>query len=539
MATDLHSPLPRSATDLFGDPTEDSHPLWLNSSNFSFPEFDPESYALRFHLGTLKHEIVELINRDYADFVSFSTKLADVDGVVVLVLAPLLDIKEKIFSFLKHRAQANEAREVLELLLDTFHVVSKSEARTTLLPVLEIQNMPFIENMVKRIQNASLLLDSSLGHCFIDGLAHKDASAIYNCLRAYAATNNTKIGGSPGDDLEQDYERIKQHIEDDCKFQLELSSTGVLVFPEIIMFQEIAGSLDSALMTTTFVPFQKTLNEENSQSLVLEQSISLIDCLRSCWRDDVLLLSCSDKFLSLFLQLLSRYSNWLSAGLSAWKAGNAAINSGSEWGTSASPEDFLYNDLLTPLILRHSSSNFLKYLKHGIIWHSDFPTLPDKIGLLKSCSSEVLDLVKQSILQGSNSLKVLQPPVDLRLIKGITATFRMTNKPLPVRHYVSGILHPLKVFLEGERAASEITRQYYELASDIVSVARKTESSLQKIRETQLSSNDVEAIVSCTVWLTQRSFVGVQEYGRNLASLGVDATSIPAYRSLWQYVAPL
>ena len=35
------------------------------------------------------------------------------------------------------------------------------------------------------------------------------------------------------------------------------------------------------------------------------------------------------------------------------------------------------------------------------------------LGLLKSCSSEVLDLVKQSSLQGSNSLKVLQPSIVL------------------------------------------------------------------------------------------------------------------------------
>lgn len=121
---------------------------------------------------------------------------------------------------------------------------------------MALQNMPFIENMVKRIQNASLLLDTSLGHCFVDGLEHRDASAIYNCLRAYAATDNTSsaeeifrltivtpfvqkiispgssgtVGGSTGDDLEQDYERIKQHIEDDCKFLLEISSTGGLVF---------------------------------------------------------------------------------------------------------------------------------------------------------------------------------------------------------------------------------------------------------------------------------------------------------------------
>ncbi|KAL1541822.1 Conserved oligomeric Golgi complex subunit 2 [Salvia divinorum] len=748
MATDLHSPLPRSATDLFGDPIDDSHPLWLTPSKFSDPEFDPESYIsdlrtfvpfdtlrseLRSHLGALKHELVELINRDYADFVSLSTKLVDVDGVVVRMRAPLLEIKEKILSFrgsvdsslaalqsrLRQRAQANEAREVLELLLDTFHVVSKVEKLIKELPtvpadwpgsninstekgqisngislqhaetgtnlretqsmlleriasemnrlkfyIAHAQNMPFIENMVKRIQNASLLLDTSLGHCFIDGLEHKDASVIYNCLRAYAATDNTNsaeeifrstivapfiqkviphgssgtVGGSTGDDLEQDYERIKQHIEDDCKFLLEISSTensGLHVFSFLansilkevlsaiqkgkpgafspgrpmeflknyksslsfleyleghcpsrsavakfreepvyiefmkqwntgvyfsLRFQEIAGSLDSALTTTALVPSQKTSNLGNSQSLVLKQSISLMDCLRSCWRDDVLVLSSSDKFLRLFLQLLSRYSNWLSAGLSARKTGNAAASSGSDWATSASPDDFLY--------IIHDLNNLMEEVRGDYLDHV--------LGLLKSCSSEVLDLVKQSILQGSDSLKVLQPPVinsivealveksaeDLRQLKGITATFRMTNKPLPVRHspYVSGVLRPLKVFLEGEQAAtylttehrkellqgtaSEITRRYYELASDLVSVARKTESSLQKIRlgaqrRAGASSDVSDNNISDTDKICMQLFLDIQEYGRNLALLGVDATSILAYRSLWQCVAPL
>ncbi|KAI9092500.1 hypothetical protein K1719_027628 [Acacia pycnantha] len=41
-----------------------------------------------------------------------------------------------------------------------------------------LQNLPFIENMEKRIQNASLIMDASLGHCFVDGLEHLDATAI-------------------------------------------------------------------------------------------------------------------------------------------------------------------------------------------------------------------------------------------------------------------------------------------------------------------------------------------------------------------------
>ena len=72
-------------------------------------------------------------------------------------------------------------------------------------------------------------------------------------------------------------------------------------------FQEIAGALDSALAGASLVPI--TLSDSysgNSQDLTLKQSVTLLDCLRSCWREDVLILSCSDKFLRLSLQLLSR-----------------------------------------------------------------------------------------------------------------------------------------------------------------------------------------------------------------------------------------
>lgn len=98
------------------------------------------------------------------------------------------------------------------------------------------------------------------------------------------------------------------------KLKMKEHNLKIELLIHYLRFQEIAGALDSALMTTTLVPSQKSSNLESSQSLVLKQSISLMDCLRSCWSDDVLLLSCSDKFLRLFLQLLSRSVCFYSLG---------------------------------------------------------------------------------------------------------------------------------------------------------------------------------------------------------------------------------
>lgn len=118
---------------------------------------------------------------------------------------------------------------------------------------MAVQNLPFIENMEKRIHSATLLLDGSLRHCFVNGLEHRDANVIFNCLRAYAATDNTSaaeeifrttivapliqkvipygqnqvVNGASSDELEDDYKKIEQFIEKDCKFLLEISSSGL------------------------------------------------------------------------------------------------------------------------------------------------------------------------------------------------------------------------------------------------------------------------------------------------------------------------
>lgn len=73
-------------------------------------------------------------------------------------------------------------------------------------------------------------------------------------------------------------------------------------------FQEIAGALDSALASPNLVIAQASDDGDvNLPALTLRQSVILLDSLRSCWREDVLVLSCSDKFFRLSLQLLSRF----------------------------------------------------------------------------------------------------------------------------------------------------------------------------------------------------------------------------------------
>ncbi|PKA55238.1 hypothetical protein AXF42_Ash003875 [Apostasia shenzhenica] len=736
----------RKAAELFGDPADDSEPLWFKKSSFLSSDFDPESYIsdlrsfvpleslgaeLRSHLAVLKSELVDLINRDYADFVSLSTRLVDVDSAVARMRAPLADFRDKAAAFRssldnslsslrsgqRQRAEASAAREILERLLDTFHVVSKVEklikelssahsdgasldgvnvekdrlsnensfqptengttVRVTQSILLEriasemnrikfsvsnAKDLPFIVNMEKRIQSATELLDHSLGHCFTDGLEHRDEDAIFNCLRAYAAIDDTAaaeeifrtnivaplvqevvpysqsevIDETASEGLEEDYKKLMQCIRKDCKFILDIASianSGLHVFdflansilkevllaiqkgkpnafspgrPTVFLknyksslsfvaylegycpsraavsrfrsqavyvdfmrqwnigvyfslrFQEIAGTLDSALVVNTVTPVENLYNNPGKDKiLTLKQSVALLESLRSCWSDDVLVISCSDKFFRLSLQLLSRYSTWLSSGLVARKARKSDPSSTSEWAINAPIEDFIYVMHDVGFLINELSGRYLEHVLH----------------LLETCSTDVLVLVRRSISLAVSSLEASLPAVmdalidgiaercveDLKQLKGITATYRMTNK-LPVRHspYVSGILRPLKAFLDGERlvylskklinellhsTTERITNRYYEMAADVVNLARKTESSLLRLRQgaqrrAGASSDALDNNISDTEKICMQLFLDIQEHGRNLAALGVKATDIPAYTSLWQLVAP-
>ncbi|EEC76534.1 hypothetical protein OsI_14326 [Oryza sativa Indica Group] len=734
-------------TDLFGEPIE-AHPPWFKPDSFLRPDFDPDAYVadlrsyvpldslaaeLRSHLASLRAELVGLINRDYADFVGLSARLKGVDAAAARMRPPLAELRDKVASFraaaaaglaalragLEQRAAATAARELLELLLDTSHVVSKVEKLIKELPsapsdssnveavsgdkgysgnvatppnmddgtdvretqsilleriasemnrlkfyISHAQNLPFIENMEKRAQGATKLLDGSLERCFVDGLEHRDDKVIYNCLRAYAAIDNTSsaeeifrttvvspliqkivpqnyakvVAGVSSDDLEDDYEQIMQCVEKDCKFILEISSlanSGLHVFdflansilkevhlaiqkgkpgatspgkpkqflknykaslrfldflegycsskPAVtkfrsepayadfmrqwhvavyftLKFQDIAGGLDSVL-TATITPAGMHDNQAKPQTLLLKQSVKLLESLQACWSDDVLVFSHSDKFLRLSLQLISRYTTWLSSGLAARKAsdGGSSSPADAEWALSVPVEDFIYvmhdvNAVIGELL---ESGQFVEHVNQ----------------LLASCPTEVLALVKHSILQAVEPLKELLPAImnvmimvivkrsneDLKHLKGITATYRMTNK-LPVRHspYVSGILHPLKVFLEGDRihylseddkaklrrgSTDKITSIYYDMVSEVVTVARKTESSLQRLRQgaqrrVGANTDTSDNIISDTDKICMQLFLDIQEYARNLRAIGIDAREIETFRALWQCVAP-
>ncbi|KAH7865302.1 hypothetical protein Vadar_004879 [Vaccinium darrowii] len=180
---------------------------------------------------------------------------------------------------------------------------------------------------------------------------------------------------------------------------------------------------------------------------------------------------------AMYIEFLKQWNVgvYFSLRYSHWDAGSTP---GSEWAIYAIPDDFIY--------IIHDLNCLTEKICGDFLGHV--------VELLSSSSTEVLDLVKQSILEGGASLKDLIPK-DLKQLKGITATYRMTNKPLPVRHspYVSGVLRPLK--------------------------ARKTESSLQRIRQgAQRRAGASSDVSDNNVWILTRSVCNYFLIFRNMGA---------------------
>ncbi|CAO3608383.1 unnamed protein product [Mucor fragilis] len=127
----------------------------VERSAFTAPDFDPDTFLssrrhlglermkaeLNTHLKQLKTELVELINRDYQDFINLSTNLKGVDKDIEELKTPLADMEIQVKGVRDHfqgvidslelqlqsRAQLRDKKSILKLLLNIHDSVTKVE----------------------------------------------------------------------------------------------------------------------------------------------------------------------------------------------------------------------------------------------------------------------------------------------------------------------------------------------------------------------------------------------------------------------------
>lgn len=190
---------------------------------------------LDLYLKVIRSAMIELINKDYADFVNLSTNLVGMDKAITNLTTPLGQLKEEVLSVqtamdeaikavqdkikLQQEIQRKKATlqrlmnithsvEKIEHLLGIKHGVDASEAASELTgPLIErvatefnklqfyvtrSKGLPLVEQVKPRISAITTTLQCNLEGSFLSGLETGNTGMLRQCLRTYALIDKTQ-----------------------------------------------------------------------------------------------------------------------------------------------------------------------------------------------------------------------------------------------------------------------------------------------------------------------------------------------------------
>ncbi|XP_063048164.1 conserved oligomeric Golgi complex subunit 2 [Engraulis encrasicolus] len=193
---------------------------------------------LEFYYKLLKTAMVELINKDYADFVNLSTNLVGMDKALYQLSVPLGQLREEVLSL---RTSVHEVIEAIDTLLSKQEDIQRKKMCVMRLmqvvrsvekieKILHSQNskdntsletssplvagqileriatefnqlqfhavqskgMPLLDKVRPRIAGITAMLQQSLEGLLIQGLQTSDVDIVRHCLRTYATIDKTR-----------------------------------------------------------------------------------------------------------------------------------------------------------------------------------------------------------------------------------------------------------------------------------------------------------------------------------------------------------
>ena len=370
-----------------------------------------------------------------------------------------------------------------------------------------------------------------------------------------------------------------------------------------IRFQDIASAMEARLTAKTPLDapptgFYPSVEDAQPPGLATTAAAATWVACRRPFSEQVYLPALADKCLALSLQCVTRLAAWTTAGCEARKKANAAADAAAaaaeaaaaaassagapapapaaqtttpaaaalptDWAVNAAPEELVSLWCDTVALAAYLRGDAHRALVLGAMGHVESAhravtaALDDVAGEILGAGAPAQTMA--AVVVADRCMEVL------RQIKGITATYRMTNKPAPTRHshFVPGVTQPLRAILDGPRLSATlgadgkrsfahavalvVTSRYEELARDLVTTVKKTESSLRRLRERRAAGAPGTAAVpaggaadsdmSDTDKICRQLVLDTQEFGRQLAKFGVDATSLPPFKELWTVVAP-
>ena len=340
---------------------------------------------------------------------------------------------------------------------------------------------------------------------------------------------------------------------------------------------EIAGEMTSFLDDFSLV----RAVEGHSGGFALAATAATWKALERSWSDDVVCVHAADKFLRFAAQIVARYGSWVKMGADAVGTEPPApveqpaapndpdgqprrVVPEHSWGCAATAEDLA-------AIRGDCEALSAKVLDSFVPGMSD--TLRTAFGepaadAARECMEEgVKELARGPAADINGALMRIigdRCVETLKQMKGITATFRMTNKPLPTRHshFVPGAVAPLKLFMEqtarkkilSAESATQVAMavgeyvagKYAEMASELVAGVKKTEASLNRLKDRRAAKDggsaagggDGEKGPSDTDKICKQLLLDVVEFGTQLTKLGTDPARSEKFKELWTLVAP-
>ncbi|CAL1540061.1 unnamed protein product [Lymnaea stagnalis] len=190
---------------------------------------------LDLYLKVIRSAMIELINKDYADFVNLSTNLVGMDKAITNLTTPLGQLKEEVLSVqtamdeaikavqdkIRQQQEIQRKKATLQRLMNITHSVEKieqllgikhgldaSETASELTgPLIErvatefnklqfyvtrSKGLPLVDQVKPRISAITTTLQCNLEGSFLSGLETGNTAMLRQCLRTYALIDKTQ-----------------------------------------------------------------------------------------------------------------------------------------------------------------------------------------------------------------------------------------------------------------------------------------------------------------------------------------------------------
>uniref|UniRef100_A0A672MUM9 Conserved oligomeric Golgi complex subunit 2 n=1 Tax=Sinocyclocheilus grahami TaxID=75366 RepID=A0A672MUM9_SINGR len=319
-----------------------------------------------------------------------------------------------------------------------------------------------------------------------------------------------------------------------------------------LRFKEIAGSLENAISDGLEAA-------PAGSSYHLQVTEVLWSCVCRCWADQVYLPPLAHRFWKLTLQLISRYTSFLTEV----KHSCSASSTSSRTSQDADSETGSPNVLSTKkLVFIAADVDKLQ---------GQIPDISEMINAkLESIGFKNFAIVSEALQDSSASLSSCIPTLNSRMTQHLTERsirflknasevprlYRRTNKEVPTRAsaYMENALQPLHQLVTDSKKVvkdsiiqewlrvtlSDCTHRYFETISDVLSSVRKMEESLKRLKQarktTTTNTIGINAGPSDDSKIRLQLALDVEYLGEQIEKMGLQPSDITMFSSLLELV---